>query len=113
MLQKITALLRDAPQLVKKHKADTTFGTIRRGLLEGIHGPVGGGNVVDDKDLLWTTSTGEHLRLSIPRALAYGTRTQNLCSPGGGKDQGSRKPTILLANPRRDVHHYVLSCRCR
>ena len=56
VLQRTTALPRNTPRLAEKQKADTTLVTIRRGLLERRHGPVGEGHVEDYKNVLLARS---------------------------------------------------------
>ena len=98
MLQRTTTLLKDTSQLVEEQRIDAAFGIIRRGLLEEKR-RIGGGRRGSSMGHLdrRTSPPGDTANLCT---WSVGTRKQYLCLPGGGKDHGACKPTVLLANPR-------------
>ena len=117
MLERVTAILQDMPQLMQRQCEDMVLGRIRKKLQEaGNRGAGGGEYVMDDNGLLWVAPLGKVPRLAVPQslvpeimALAHSTYGR----PGTARTTAliSRRycwPTLI-----RDVRDYVLSCGCR
>ena len=70
MLDRVTAILQDLPQLVKRQCEDVVLGRIRKNSRK--RGAGGGEYVMDDDGLLWVAPQGKIPRLAVPQCLVLG-----------------------------------------
>ena len=69
MLERVTAILQDLPQLMQRQCEDMALGKIRKDLQEaGNRGSGGGEYVMDDNGLLWVAPLGKIPRLAVPHS---------------------------------------------
>ena len=117
MLERVTAILQDLPQLMQRQCEDMVLGKIRKELQEaGNRGSGAGEYVVDDNGLLWMAPRGKIPRLAVPRFLVPGIMALAHSAYG---HRGTARNTALI-NHRycwptliKEVRDYVLSCGCR
>ena len=89
MLERVTAILQDMPQLMQRQCEDMVLGWIRKELQEtGNRGAGGGEYVMDDNGLLWVAPLGKVPRLAVPqsRSRDYGAGAQHLWASRDGEN---------------------------
>ena len=117
MLERVTAILQDLPQLTQRQCEDMVLGKIRKELQEA--GNRGSGSreyVMDDNGLSWVAPRGKIPRLAVPRSLVPGIIALAHSTYG---HPGTAKTTSLISHRYcwptliKDVRDYALSCGCR
>ena len=70
MLERVTAIFQELPQLLQRQCEDMALGKIRKELQEaGNRGAGGGEYVMNDNGLLWIAPLGKIPRLAVPQSL--------------------------------------------
>ena len=112
MLERVTAILQDMPQLMQRQCEDMVLGRIRKELQEaGNRGAGGDEYVMDDNGLLWVAPLGKVPRLAVPQSLVPGIMARAHSTYG---HLGMAKTALISRRycwPTliRDVRDYVLS----
>ena len=114
MLERVTAILQDMPQLMQRQCEDMVLGRIRKELQEaGNRGAGGGEYVMDDNGLLWVAPLGKVPRLAVPQSLVPGIMARAHSTYG---HPGTARTTALISRRYcwptliRDVRDCVPSC---
>ena len=117
MLERVTAILQNLPQLMQRQYEDMVLRKIRKELQEaGNRGSGGGEYVLDDNGLLWVAPWGKIPRFAVPRSIVPGIMALAHSTYG---HPGTARFTALISNwfcwltLIKDVRDYVLSCGCR
>ena len=117
LLERVTAIFQDFPQLMQRQCEYMVLGRIRKELQEaGNRGSRGGEYVMGDNGRLWVAPLGKIPRLVVPQSLVRGTMALAHSTYG---HPGTARTTALISRwycwPTviKDVRDYVLSCGCR
>ena len=95
MLERLTAILQDMPQLMQRQYEDMVLGRIRQELQEaGNRGAGGDEYVMDDNGLLWVAPLGKVPRLAVPQSLVPGTMARAHSTYG---HPGTARITALIS----------------
>ena len=117
MLERVTAILQDLPQLMQRQCEDMILSKFRKVLQEaGNRGSGGGEYAMDDNGLLWVAPLGKIPRLAVPRSLVPGIMAPAHSTYGHPR---TARTTALISHRYcwptliKNVRDYVLSCGCR